>query len=115
MSLALFHEVPAGAIEMLFNEQNQSLFKRAHLGKYLCILHIRHNFKELDQYFVARAGIKMGGGETPSLGRSKNPHDIFALLDGAIELAVWSKKPKAVALVKWLTKKGVAWYSMKKR
>ena len=31
MSLELFHEVPAGAIEMLFDEQNQPLFKRADL------------------------------------------------------------------------------------
>ena len=28
-------------------------------------------------------------------------------MDSAIEIAVRSKKPKAVALVKWLTKKGV--------
>ena len=43
----------------------------------------------------------------PILGRTKNPHDIFLNLDGSIEMAVRSKKPKAVALVKWLTKKGV--------
>ena len=36
-----------------------------------------------------------------------NPHDIFINLDGAIEMAVPSKKFKAVALVKWLTKKAV--------
>ena len=28
-------------------------------------------------------------------------------LDGALEIAVRSRKPKAVALVKWLAKKGV--------
>ena len=44
---------------------------------------------------------------TDTLGRAKNPHDIFINLDSAIETAVCSKKPKAVALVKWLTKKGV--------
>ena len=33
--------------------------------------------------------------------------DIFAKLDGAIKIAVQSKKPKADALVKWLTKNGV--------
>ena len=37
MSLELFHEVPAGAIEMLFDTQNQPLFKRADLEKYLGI------------------------------------------------------------------------------
>ena len=33
VTLELFHEVPPGAIEMLFDEQNQPLFKRADLGK----------------------------------------------------------------------------------
>ena len=35
MSLELFHKVPVGAIETLFDEQNQPLFKRADLRKYL--------------------------------------------------------------------------------
>ena len=105
MSLALLHEVPVGAIETLFEEQNQPMFKRPDLRKYLGILDIRHNFKELDRHFVARAGIKMEGGEAPSrfgmLGSGKNPHGIFATLDGAIEIAVRSnKKPKAIELAK---------------
>ena len=45
-SLELFHEVPARAIETLFHAQNQPLFKRADLGKYLGIRNIRDNFKE---------------------------------------------------------------------
>ena len=40
MSLALFHEVPAGAIETFFNERNRPLFKRADLGSYLGIRNI---------------------------------------------------------------------------
>ena len=44
---------------------------------------------------------------TPSLGRTKIPHGIFINLDGSIEMAVRSKKPKSVALVKWITKKGI--------
>ena len=40
-------------------------------------------------------------------GGSKNPHDAFVNLDSALEIAVRSRKPKAVALVKWLVKKGV--------
>ena len=86
------------------NEQNQLLLKRADLG---CILVITHKCKEFDWYFVARTNIKKGEGWIPSLGRSKNPHDIFAKLDGAIEIAVQSKKSKADALVKWLTKNGI--------
>ena len=41
MSLDLFHKLPAGTIETLFNEQNQPLFKRADLGKYLGIEDIK--------------------------------------------------------------------------
>ena len=48
-----------------------------------------------------------GVGVTDTLGRTKNSHDIFINSDSAIEIAVYSKKPKAVALVKWLPKKGV--------
>ena len=46
ISLELFHKVPAGEIETLFDEQNQPLFKRADLGKYLGMRNIWDNFKE---------------------------------------------------------------------
>ena len=51
MSLELFHEVPAGATEMLFDAQNQPLFKRADLGKYLGIGDIRHNFRDFPLHY----------------------------------------------------------------
>ena len=35
MSLALFHEVSARAIQTVLDEQNQPYFKRANLGKHL--------------------------------------------------------------------------------
>ena len=47
---------------------------------------------------------------TPSLRKTKNPHYIFINFDGSIEMAVRSKKPKTVALVKWLTKNGIEKY-----
>ena len=47
------------------------------------------------------------GGQAPSLGRTKNPHGIFINLDGAAEIAACSKKSEAVALVEWLSKKGI--------
>ena len=43
MSLALFNAVPAGAIETLFDEQNQSWFKRADLGRYLGIVKVKNS------------------------------------------------------------------------
>ena len=62
MSLELFHEVPAGATEMLFDVQNQPLFKRADLGKYLGIEDIRHNFRDfLLHYNHLRLDLEGGG------------------------------------------------------
>ena len=72
MSLALFHKVTAQAIEKFFDEQNQPLFKRADLGKYLGILDITFNFKELDRYFVTKADIKIGGSGPFLLWKIKN-------------------------------------------
>ena len=37
MSLALFNAVPAGAIEILYDEQNQPWIHRAQYGRYLGI------------------------------------------------------------------------------
>ena len=107
MSLELFHKVPAGAIETLFDEQNQPLFKRAGLGKYLGIRNIRDTFKEFSSHHACSRSEIEDVGVTNTLGRAKNPHDIFINLESAIEIAVRSKKPKVVALVKWLTKKGI--------
>ena len=108
MSLELFHKVPAaGASETLFDDQNQPLFKKGDLGKYLGIEDIRHYFKDFpSHYSLPRSDLKWGD-LTPSLGRTKDLHDIFINLDGSVEMAVRSKKPRAVALVKWLTKKGI--------
>lgn len=49
----------------------------------------------------------MTGTRFGMLGSGKNLHGIFINFDGAIEIAIQSKKTKAVELVKWLTKKGV--------
>ena len=94
MSLELFHEVLAGAIEMLFNDQNQPLFKRADIGKYLGIEDIRHNFRDFPSHYN-RLRLDLEGGDLPpTLGREKNPHDIFINLDGSIEMALRSKNPR---------------------
>ena len=46
MSLALFNAVPTGSIEILYDEQNQPWFKRAHVGKFLDLSDIH---KSLDK------------------------------------------------------------------
>ena len=100
MSLELFQEVPAGAIDTLFDDQNQPLFKRSELGKQLGI-------EDFSSHCIhPRSDLKERVSPHP-LGREKNLDNIFINLDGAIEMAVPSKKLKAVALVKRLTKKSV--------
>ena len=107
MSLALFQKVPAGAIEPLFDELNQPLFKRVDFGKYLDIKNIRDNFKEFSLHHAHPRSEIEDSGVTEIFGRAKNSHDIFINLYSATETAVRSKKVKAIALVKWFTKKGV--------
>ena len=96
----MFHKVPPGATERLFDDQNQLLFKSADLGKYLGVEDIRHNFKDFPSHCAHLRSDLEAGGRAPSLRKTKNPHDIFINLAGSIEMAVRSKKPKAVALVK---------------
>ena len=106
--LVLFEAVPAGATETLFDNQNQPWFKRADLGRYLGILDIARNFKDIKT--TTRLEIMGQGQPLPRSGMrggGKNPHDAFVNVDGALEMLVRSRKPKAVALVKWFTKKGV--------
>ena len=106
MSLSLFNAAPVGAIEVLFDKNNQPLFKRADLGRYLGIAKVRNN--EISSHLI-RKRIDIEGAHTNGalLGPCKNPHDIFVTLDGAIYIASNSKKEKASALILWLVKKGI--------
>ena len=73
MSLELFHKVHAGAIETLFDEQNQVLFRRADLGKYLGIEDIKHNFKDFPSHYIRSRLNLVAEGQDPSLERTKIP------------------------------------------
>ena len=98
--------MPAGAIETLFDDQNHPSFKRADLGRYLGILDIARNFKDIKT--TSRLEIMGQGQPLPRSGMrggGENPH-AFVNLDKALEIAVRSRKPKAIALIKWLVKKG---------
>ena len=78
----------------LFNDQNQPFFQKADLGNSLGIKDVKNNFKDFSsQYTRSRLDLK-GVGLTPSIGRTKNPHDIFINLDGSIKMAVRSKNPR---------------------
>ena len=107
MTSALFNAVPTGAIEVIFDINNQPWFKRADLGRYLGIIKIRDSFTNFQAEFLKRREEILGAGSTGSLGRYKNSTDIFLSIDGAIEVAVRSKKPMASELARWLARKGV--------
>ena len=62
MSFELLHKVPAGTIETIFDDQNQPLFKRADLGKYLGIEDIKNNSKDfLSHYTRPKSGLDRVG------------------------------------------------------
>ena len=87
MSLALFNAVPAGAIETLFDDQNQPWFKRADLGRYLGIIDVARNFK----YIKTTSRLKITGQCRPPprsgmLGGGKN-----SLTTGCVNEAVLSR------------------------
>ena len=105
MSLSLFNAIPAGAIEVLTDATGAPHFKRADLGRFLGIVNIRSQFSVVT---VSRSKIAGGGvGSNYTLLEGQNDHDVFVDLDAALEIVVRSKKPKAVDLVRWLTRKGV--------
>ena len=62
MSLALFNAVPAGAIEVIFDINNQPWFKRADLGRYLGIIKIRDSFTNFQAEFLKRREEILGAG-----------------------------------------------------
>ena len=106
MSLSIFNAVPSAAIEVLTDATGAPWFKRADLGRFLRIVDVRHNFKNIAT--VSRSEIAAEGGSgTPSLLQSQNDHDVFVDLEAALEIVVRSRKPRAVELTKWLTRKGV--------
>lgn len=104
---ALFHDVPAGATETIYDDQIQSFCERAELGKYLGIENIRDNFKDFSSHYTRTRFEREGVRHTNALERSNHPRNIFAALDGAIEIALQSNKSKAIKLIKLITKKNV--------
>ena len=108
MSLSLFNAI--SAIEVLTDATSAPRFKRADLGRFLGMANIRSRFNDIAT--VSRSEIAAGGvgpryTRSGMRGGGKNPQDAFVDLEGALEIVVRSRKPKAVELTKWLTRKGV--------
>ena len=104
MSLSIFNAVPAGAIEVLSDANDAPHFKRADLGRFLGIVDVKATYR--DASTVSRKLLSHGVG-LPHPSQRRNDHDAFVDLEGALEIVVRSRKPKAVELTKWLTRKGM--------
>ena len=105
MSVSLFNAVPAGAIEVLTDANNAPHFKRADLGRFLGLARIKDMFGSVKT--TSRRDINYGAALNSPLLQSQNDHDAFVDLEAALEIVVRSRKPRAVELTKWLTRKGV--------
>ena len=105
MSLSIFNAVPAGVIEVLSDANAALHFKRADLGRYLGLVNVKATYRDIST--VSRKLLSNGLISPHPLLQSQNDHDAFVDLEGALEIVVRSRKPKAVALTKWLTRKGV--------
>ena len=100
MSLALFNSVPAGAIETLFDDQNQPWFKRADLGRYLGIVKVKNSMHIPSHFMCKRQDIEAD--RYSPLGRVKNHHDVFVNLDDVLEIVTKSRKPQVLEIAKAL-------------
>ena len=65
MSLAFFNAVPAGAIETLFDDQNQPWFKHADFGRYLRIVKVKNSMHIPPHFMCKRQDIKRPGRQPP--------------------------------------------------
>ena len=101
MSITLFNAVPAGAIEVLSGAPH---FKRADLGRFLGLVNVKATYRDIST--VSRK-LLSNGVISPHPSQRRNDHDAFVDLEGALEIVVRSRKPKAVELSKWLTRKGI--------
>ena len=104
-SITLFNAVPAGAIEVLTDANGVPHFKRADLGRFLGLARIKDMFGSVKT--TSRRDINYGAALNSPLLQGQNDHDAFVDLEAALEIVVRSRKPKAVELTKWLTRKGV--------
>ena len=104
MSLALFNAIPAGAIEILYDEQNQPWFKQVHVGEYISIANMRDATSKIDpEDKKSRAEINVGstdGSYTPP--KYAKPHDDFLSVNGVTTILLNSRKPRARKVAPWL-------------
>ena len=104
--IALFNAIPAGKIEILYDEQDQPWFKRAHVGKFLDLSDIHKSLGKLNECEMCTRNDfdstprSTGGWSGPK--DQQNRHDMFLSLTGVKKVIIGSRKPKAIELAKML-------------
>ena len=93
-------------IEILYVDQNQPWFKRAHVGKFLGIASIKDSMKQIPEIDMKSRG-ELWGMSTIPLESNQNSTDIFLSEDGIIYVIINSKKSKCKELTKWLINRGI--------
>ena len=93
-------------IEILYDDQNQPWFKRAHVGKFLGIASIKDSMKQIPEIDMKSRG-ELWGMSTIPLEANQNSTDIFLSEDGIIYVIINSKKSKCKELTKWLINQGI--------
>ena len=106
MSLSIFNAVPAGAIEVLLDEENQPWFKRAHVGKFLELYDIESSLRHLDECEErARSSFNPLPCSTRCWTGPKNQQnrtDKFLSAYGVMHVVVNSRKSKGKELKDWI-------------
>ena len=99
MSIALFNAVPAGAIELLFDEQDQPWFKRAHVRMFLALSQIEKSLNGLNSEESRPRSVFGPAYSTTTIGWSgpifkRNKTDVFLSVYGVMHAIVSSRKQK---------------------
>ena len=98
MSVSLFNAAPAGAIEVL-DSDSKPYFKRVDLGRYLGIVDIRATYRDVK---TTSRNLLIPHASDACLSKDKNDQDAFIDLEGALEIVVRSRKPKAVESTEYI-------------
>ena len=106
MSFSLFNAIPAGAIKVLTDGENQPWFKRAHVGKFLELQKILMSVKGLDE-----CEIKTRDTVNPKVNNAyrwsgpkdqQNKTDVFLSVYGVVYAIMKSRKRKGIELREWI-------------
>ena len=106
MSVSLFNAVPAEAIEVLTDGENQPWFKRAHVGKFLELQKILMSVKGLDE-----CEMKTRDTVNPKVNNAyrwsgpkdqQNKTDVFLSVYGVVYAIMKSRKRKGIELREWI-------------